>query len=84
MCCQEVDTRTSSHIEAHPKILIALNAVPSPEEDRVEYVCWFVRVEEDMQAIYVDTGGPLGVQLPRRLTEKVPQESVTSKPNNSS
>ena len=63
MCCQEVDTHTSSHIEAHPKILIALNAVPSPEEDRVEYVCWFVRVEEDMQAIYVDTGGPLGVQL---------------------
>ena len=27
---------------------------------------------------------PLGVQLPRRLTEKVPQESVTSEPNNSS
>jgi hypothetical protein len=28
--------------------------------------------------------GPLGVQLPRRLTEKVSQESVTSEPNNSS
>jgi len=28
--------------------------------------------------------GPLGVQLPRRLTEKVPQESVTSEANNSS
>ena len=28
--------------------------------------------------------GPVGVQLPRRLTEKVSQESVTSEPNNSS
>jgi hypothetical protein len=28
--------------------------------------------------------GPLGVQLPRRLTEKVSQESVTSEPDNSS
>jgi hypothetical protein len=28
--------------------------------------------------------GPLGVQLPRRFTEKVSQESVTSEPNNSS
>jgi hypothetical protein len=28
--------------------------------------------------------GPLGIQLPRRLTEKVSQESVTSEPNNSS
>jgi len=30
------------------------------------------------------SGGPLGVQLPRRLAEKVPQESVTSESNNSS
>ena len=29
-------------------------------------------------------GGPLGIQLPRRLTEKVSQESVTSEPNNGS
>jgi hypothetical protein len=28
--------------------------------------------------------GPLGIQLPRRLTEKVSQESITSEPNNSS
>ena len=28
--------------------------------------------------------GPLGIQLPRGLTEKVSQESVTSEPNNSS
>jgi mannosyltransferase OCH1-like enzyme len=27
--------------------------------------------------------GPLGIQLPRRLTEKVSQESVTSESNNS-
>jgi hypothetical protein len=30
------------------------------------------------------SGGPLGVQLPRRFTEKVPHESVTSEPSNSS
>jgi hypothetical protein len=30
------------------------------------------------------TGEPLGIQLPRRLTEKVSQESVTSEPNNGS
>ena len=28
--------------------------------------------------------GPLGIQLPRRLTEKVSQELVTSEPNNGS
>jgi hypothetical protein len=28
--------------------------------------------------------GPLGIQLRRRLTEKVSQESITSEPNNSS
>ena len=28
--------------------------------------------------------GPLGIQLRRRLTEKVPQESITSEPNNGS
>jgi hypothetical protein len=29
-------------------------------------------------------GGPLGIQLPRRLAEKVSQESVIPEPDNSS